>query len=70
MDEPVAPRPQRGAALDAIGREDLDAYGVEELSARIARLEVEVERTRAALGRKQSGRYAAEALFSFGKAPG
>ena len=68
MEEPAAPRPRRGAELDALGREDLDTYGVEELAARIARLEAEAERTRSALGRKRSGRQAADALFSFGKA--
>ena len=68
MDEPAAPRPQRGAQLEALEREDLDAYGVEELAARIARLEAEIERTRSALGRKRSGREAADALFSLGKA--
>ena len=67
MDEPAVPRPQRGAELDTAGREDLDAYGVEELAARIAKLEAELERTRGALNRKRSGRQAADALFSFGK---
>ena len=68
MEEPAAPRPHRGAELEAIAREDLDTYGVEELAARIARLEAEAERTRAALERKRSGRQAADALFSLGKA--
>ncbi len=66
MEEPASPRTPRGAHLDAAAREDLDAYGVEELTARIARLQDEVERTRTALARKQSGRQAADALFSFG----
>ncbi len=69
MEEPAPPRAPRGAHLDAAVREDLDAYGVEELRARIVRLEAEVERTRSALERKQSGRSAADALFSFGEAP-
>ncbi|WP_174301553.1 DUF1192 domain-containing protein [Caulobacter sp. S45] len=64
MEEPAPPRAPRGAHLDAATREDLDAYGVAELNARILRLQGEVERTRAALGRKQSGRQAADALFS------
>ena len=68
MDEPAPPRAPRGAQLDAVVREDLDAYGVEELRERIARLEAEAERTRAALNRKRSGRQAADALFSLGKA--
>ncbi len=69
MEEPAPPRTPRGAHLDAAVREDLDGYAVEELQARIGRLEGEVERTRAALDRKRSGRSAADALFSFGKAP-
>ena len=68
MEEPAPPRASRGAHLEAAAREDLDAYGVEELNDRIARLEAEAARTRSALGRKQSGRQAADALFSFGKA--
>ncbi len=67
MEEPAPPRAPRGAHLDAAAREDLDAYGVEELNARIERLQAEVERTRAALNRKQSGRQAADALFSLGR---
>ena len=68
MEEPASPRALRGAHLDTVVREDLDAYGLEELEARIARLEQETERTRAALARKRSGRNAADALFSFGGA--
>jgi uncharacterized small protein (DUF1192 family) len=67
MEEPAPPRAPRGAHLEAAAREDLDAYGVEELNARIARLQDEVERTRTALNRKQSGRQAADALFSLGR---
>ncbi len=67
MEEPAPPRAPRGAHLEAAIREDLDAYGVEELNARIARLQDEVERTRTALNRKQSGRQAADALFSLGR---
>ena len=69
MEEPASPRISRGAHLDALVREDLDAYGVEELQARIARLEGERDRTHAALDRKRSGRSAADALFSFGGKP-
>ena len=68
MEEPAPPRLARGALLDAVVREDLDGYGVEELQVRIERLGAEAERTRAALARKQSGRNAADALFSFGGA--
>ena len=67
MEEPAPPRVPRGAHLDAASREDLDAYGVEELNARIERLQGEVERTQAALHRKRSGRQAADALFSLGR---
>lgn len=67
MEEPAPPRALRGAHLDAAAREDLDAYGVSELEARIGRLQGEIDRTRLALERKQSGRQAADALFSFGK---
>ena len=67
MDDPATPRPTHGAQLDAVAREDLDGYGVEDLRARIALLEGEVERTRSALDRKRSGRQAADALFSFGE---
>jgi uncharacterized small protein (DUF1192 family) len=65
MEEPALPRPQRGASLEAVQREDLDLYSVEELTERIARLEGEIERTRKAKDRKKSGRSAADALFSF-----
>jgi uncharacterized small protein (DUF1192 family) len=64
LDESL-PRPARGAALEDLRREDLDVYGVEELTERIARLEAEVGRTREALERKQARRDAADALFSF-----
>ena len=67
MEEPAPPRAPRGASLDAATREDLDGYSVEELAERIARLEGEAARTRKALERKQSGRSAADALFSFGR---
>jgi uncharacterized small protein (DUF1192 family) len=67
MEEPAAPRLHRGAHLEAAAREDLDAYGVAELQARIDLLQGEITRTGAALRRKTSGRQAADALFSFGK---
>lgn len=68
MEEPASPRLQRGALLNDLAREDLDLYAVAELNERIARLEAEIERTRDAMDRKQSGRAAADSLFSFGKA--
>lgn len=65
LDESL-PRPAgRGAALDDLRREDLDLYGVEELTDRIQRLEAETQRTREAMERKQARRNAADALFSF-----
>lgn len=65
LDESL-PRPAgRGAALDDLRREDLDLYGVEELTDRIQRLEAETKRTREAMERKQARRNAADALFSF-----
>jgi uncharacterized small protein (DUF1192 family) len=60
------PRPQRGAALKAIGREDLDLYAVEELQERISDLEAEITRSRAAIETKASKKSAADALFNFG----
>ncbi len=64
MEEPAPPRIMRGASLNEAAREDLDPYSVEELTERIGRLETEILRTRAAMDRKQSGRSAADALFS------
>lgn len=65
LDESL-PRPAgRGGALADACKEDLDPYGVEELSERIQRLEAELDRTRAALERKRARRDAADALFSF-----
>lgn len=60
------PRPQRGAALKALGREDLDLYAVEELRERIEALEAEINRCRAAIETKASKKSAADALFNFG----
>ncbi len=67
MEEPATARVQRGAALAAVEREDLDLFSVEELQERIARLEAEIGRARRAMDRKQAGRSAADALFSFGR---
>ncbi len=66
MSEDAAePRAARGAALFALEREDLDTYGVVELSERIERLTAEIERTKVKLDKKQSGRSEADALFKF-----
>jgi len=64
MEEPPQPRASRGAIQDSLSREDLDLYSVEELADRIAVLEAEIARTKAARERKLSGRAAADALFS------
>lgn len=59
------PRPQRGAALTALAREDLDLYAVEELGERIEALETEITRVRTALAAKAAKKSAADALFNF-----
>ena len=64
--EDLDPRPQRGAALTALGREDLDLYAVEELNERIEALEAEIGRVQQAIEAKTSKRSAADALFNFG----
>ena len=63
--EDLEPRPQRGASLLAVTREDLDLYAVEELAARIETLEGEIARCKAAIDGKTNRRSAADALFSF-----
>lgn len=64
--EDLEPRPQRGEALTALGREDLDLYAVEELNERIEALEAEISRVKQAIEGKTSKRSAADALFNFG----
>ncbi|HEY5070953.1 MAG TPA: DUF1192 domain-containing protein [Caulobacteraceae bacterium] len=66
-EEPAEVRRPRGQAMVDVGRDDLEAYGVAELEERIAALEAEILRTRAQISRKQSGRAAANALFSSGR---
>ncbi len=66
-EEPALPRSRRGALLDELGREDLELYAVAELNERIERLEQEIGRARRAMERKQSGRAAADQLFSLAK---
>ena len=63
MDEPADIRLGRGQRLVEGTREDLDLYAVEELRARIEVLQAEIARAEAAIGRKQAGRAAADALF-------
>ncbi|MDQ1193227.1 uncharacterized small protein (DUF1192 family) [Brevundimonas vesicularis] len=66
MFEDLEPRPQRGEPLRALSREDLDVYAVEDLLERIAALEAEIARSRAAIETKRSKKNAADALFNFG----
>jgi uncharacterized small protein (DUF1192 family) len=63
--EDLEPRPQRGAAMSALGREDLDLYSVEELNERIEALEHEIDRARGAIQGKNAKKSAADALFNF-----
>jgi uncharacterized small protein (DUF1192 family) len=66
MEETAAPRPLRGWALSEMATEDLEPYSSHDLEERIARLEGEIDRTRAVLDKKRHGRAAAEAFFRLG----
>lgn len=63
----LEPRPQRGANLAALAREDLELYAVEELNERIEALQVEIDRSRSAIAAKAAKKSAADALFNFGR---
>lgn len=63
LEEMIPPRRARGQALIDVTREDLEAYGVDELSERIDMLRAEIARTTAQMERKKAGRAAADALF-------
>jgi uncharacterized small protein (DUF1192 family) len=63
LNEPAEPRRIRGQSLIDAAREDLDLFAVDELQERIEALQAEINRTKAQLDRKQSGRAAADALF-------
>ena len=65
MFEDLEPRAARGAPLVALTREDLDGYSVEDLQQRIAGLQAEIERSRAAIEGKSSQRNAADAMVNF-----
>lgn len=54
-----------GDHLQGLLREELDAYSVADLEGRIAALEGEIVRVRAAIEAKSSQRNAADALFKF-----
>lgn len=56
---------EAGSALHALTHEDLSIYSVEDLTERLSALGAEIERSRAALEKKKSGRSAADSLFSF-----
>jgi uncharacterized small protein (DUF1192 family) len=64
IEEVAEPRPIRGDTLKTLVREDLELYGRDELEERIEQLRAEIARVEAQLQRKQSGRAAADALFS------
>jgi uncharacterized small protein (DUF1192 family) len=63
-EEPAEPRRLRGQSLVEATKEDLELFGVGELEERIELLETEISRCRAQIGKKQSVRSAADALFS------
>ena len=65
MFEDLEPRPSRDM-LTALTREDLDAYSVEDLKARILTLENEIERAQAAIQTKTAKKSAADAFFNLG----
>ena len=65
MFEDLEPRPARGVPLIALIREDLDGYSVEDLKQRIAGLQAEIDRSKAAIEGKSSQRNAADAMFNF-----
>ncbi|MBN9465335.1 DUF1192 domain-containing protein [Brevundimonas sp.] len=66
MFEDIEPRPQRGEPLRALSREDLEVYSIEDLEERIAAMDAEIGRARAAIEGKRSKKNAADALFNFG----
>lgn len=62
MDDDDRPR-VRGDAASLLGRESLDSYSRDELGARIAQLEAEIERVRAHRDKASAHMTAADALF-------
>ena len=62
MDEDDRPR-VRGDAASLLGRESLDSYSRDELTARIDQLEAEIARVRAHRDKAQAHMAAADALF-------
>ena len=57
-------KPLAQSPLGLLAAESLDALSRDELAARIARLEAEIGRARAAIDEKSRGREAAEKFFS------
>lgn len=64
-DDAAEPRTGRGQILLALGREDLELYSAEELTARIADLRAEIVRIEAQMAKKANVRSSADALFRF-----
>lgn len=64
MEEPADIRVGRGQRLAEAVREDLELFGVVELTERIETLKAEIIRVQAQIDRKEAGRLAADALFS------
>lgn len=64
MEEPAEVRVGRGQRLLEACKEDLELYGVAELRERLEVLAAETRRVQAQIDRKESGRAAADALFS------
>lgn len=64
--EDLEPQRVRGP-LAELGRQDLDLHSVEDCQERIAALEAEIARTRAAMEKKAERKSAADALFNFGR---
>ncbi|HEV2081101.1 MAG TPA: DUF1192 domain-containing protein [Brevundimonas sp.] len=64
--EDLEPQRVRGP-LAELAREDLDLRSVEDCEERIAALEAEIARTRAAMTKKADQKSAADALFNFGR---
>ena len=62
MDDDDRPAARKDAASE-LARENLDPYSREELGARIAMLEAEIERVKAHRQKSDAHRLAAEALF-------
>ena len=63
--EDLEPQHTGSDHVRALIREDLDAYSVDDLKARITALEGEIVRVKNAIEAKSSQRNAADALFKF-----